>query len=672
MSARISFRLLGAFLLASLAGSAHAQDAARPLVNLRAPGALPLRVYEPGSYPGESDNWAALTDDAGRLYVGNGQGVFVVSGPHVSSLLTLPNKSVVRSLARGADERIFVGGAGEIGYLEAGAAGQLQYRSLLEHLPAASRDFGDVWQTEAYGDDVFFYTYRQLMRWSPGSRTMQTWQFVSTVVLVKGLGQPLLQNLETGALLRLVDGHWVEMLHAPILNKEPLRLLVRQAGGDTLAVTGRGLYRLAGGRMVALPAVLESPNGNPWIYDAETLPGGDLALATLYSGVVIVDAQGRPIRRLSRAEGLPDDVALALAFDGNGLWICLERGLVRADLSSGVTLYGEREGLHAYASDVEAYRGEVYLAGLQRFARLPQRAGAGLDVLDAPTDEVLALEPTPQGLFVASRNGLRVYQNGRFQAVPRFEISGDYPVALLRSRVDTTRFYVGHRNGLALLRLEANRWVMRETFPQVDVLVASIAEGTDGSLWLGTNHEDLLHVAFRGDGTPEVSRYGPNEGLPRLVVTPFRLQDELLIHTVDGFFRPSGGRIVRDSSALSALFHYRPHDIKSLNVDAEGSVWMVVGETAGVARRTADGYRWEPIRDRLDAIETRFLRIRQCLLQIAGHLAADAIQLKPDFFLAHDCSHFSEDLTISVLDGSMRQQPTHCGFLMPSVSPVQA
>ena len=55
------------------------------------------------------------------------------------NLFPLPNKTNVRSVAIGSDNKIYVGGQDEIGYFEPAKNGLLQYQSLTELIPKKDR-----------------------------------------------------------------------------------------------------------------------------------------------------------------------------------------------------------------------------------------------------------------------------------------------------------------------------------------------------------------------------------------------------------------------------------------------------------------------------------------------------------------------------------------------------
>ncbi len=589
-----------AALLCSLGLSTTALAQTPALRNLHAPGALPLHVYPPGAYPGKPSNWGMTTSSSGAVFIGNETGVFAVRGAHMSGLIPVANHSIVRGVAQGPDGHVYVGGSNELGVLLPDAAGTLRYASLLKEIPEADRDFQDVWQVMAYGEDVFFCTNRQLMRWTPARREMKVWRFSAMIGLVKGAESPVVQHFGDGTLLHLEGADWRPFMSAPaILKEETAHLMVPRVAGDSLVVTERAMYRMSGGTLRGVASALDTMATRTGVYGASLLPGGYFAIGTLYDGALILDSEGALVRRISKAEGLPDNVVLAVEYDGNGnLWLCLERGLVRIELDSGVTLFGEREGLQADALALARHGSDLYLGGLRQLAQMPRTPGTPLADLFTPDDDVLGLYPTPQGLLVGMTEGVRVFRAGRIEDIPGLKVEGDYTATFLRSRVDTTRLYVGYRRGLAILRLDRGQWVFADTVAQVQAFVTGMAEAADGSLWLGSTNEDLWRVSFGAQAT-HVTRFGAEHGMPQLTVTPVRIEDQIVIYTPAGFYRPRGNRIVPDSSALAALFDYAPRDISALQVGDDGVLWMIVDDAPGMARPTESGYRWEPLPDRV-------------------------------------------------------------------------
>ena len=88
-----------------------------------------IRNYTPKEYGADVQNWAILQDDRGVMYFSNNLGVLEYDGVSWRRI-PLTNDTVVRSLAKDKDGRIWVGGVDELGYLEPDSGGDLRYVSL--------------------------------------------------------------------------------------------------------------------------------------------------------------------------------------------------------------------------------------------------------------------------------------------------------------------------------------------------------------------------------------------------------------------------------------------------------------------------------------------------------------------------------------------------------------
>ena len=72
--------------------------------------------YPKDEYNAGTQNWSVIQDDSGMMVFGNNKGALFFDGTHWD-LLPMPNRTVVRSVAKGMDGRIFVGGQDEFGWL---------------------------------------------------------------------------------------------------------------------------------------------------------------------------------------------------------------------------------------------------------------------------------------------------------------------------------------------------------------------------------------------------------------------------------------------------------------------------------------------------------------------------------------------------------------------------
>ena len=100
------------------------------------------------------------------MYVGNNIGALQYDGASWRLIDTASN-SVVRSIARDAHGRLYVGSTGEIGYLAPDDHGQLHYVSLLQHVKPEDRAFNDVWTVHVTPQGIYFQSREVLLLLTP-------------------------------------------------------------------------------------------------------------------------------------------------------------------------------------------------------------------------------------------------------------------------------------------------------------------------------------------------------------------------------------------------------------------------------------------------------------------------------------------------------------------------
>ena len=139
---RVSFLLL--LTIFSLFSTAQSYIGLREIIN-----------YEKINYNAGAQNWDIRQDKQGRIYFANNEGLLSFDGIYWK-LYPLPNKTIVRSIEFGKDNRIYIGGQDEIGFFSPDKTGNLVFTSLRNLLPEPDRKFADIWDIVQYGNDIFF------------------------------------------------------------------------------------------------------------------------------------------------------------------------------------------------------------------------------------------------------------------------------------------------------------------------------------------------------------------------------------------------------------------------------------------------------------------------------------------------------------------------------------
>ncbi|WP_315820371.1 hypothetical protein [Paraflavitalea speifideaquila] len=117
--------------------------------------------YSRQAYNAGNQNWNIGQDQNGLLYFANNKGLLVFDGTSWRTY-PLPGGTIVRSLAIGDSNKIYVGGQGEFGYFAPAKNGELVYTSLKKLVSQPGNDFADVWNICIWQQRVFFRSNKRI------------------------------------------------------------------------------------------------------------------------------------------------------------------------------------------------------------------------------------------------------------------------------------------------------------------------------------------------------------------------------------------------------------------------------------------------------------------------------------------------------------------------------
>ncbi|WP_077482920.1 ligand-binding sensor domain-containing diguanylate cyclase [Rhodanobacter sp. C06] len=604
--------LVARCLLAGLALAAPAWAASAPAASSEA--GLPfIRNFDPRSYGAAAQNWSLAQDRQGVIYVGNVDGAVLAFDGARWQRIPVPNRAAVRSLALGADGRIYVGTVGDLGYLEPDATGQLGFVSLRDKIPPSERDFADVWSIHPTADGVFFATSTQLFRYRNGA--MEVWK-PKTSFHLSFLVDGKLYIREVGLGLLQLDGERLELSPGGSrFADEKIYALLPWRGpdaqpGDLLAGTRtQGWFIRQGDSWRPWTTEADAAIRKGQLYNASWLADGRLAAGTLRGGLFLLDAQGHLLRTLTRGSGLSTNMMLAQFQDREGgLWIAAGNGISRIDLGSPLTYYGERGGLPDGVLALRRHAGTLYAGTTDGLYRLVDGADAHFERLPRVTGQIWGLAEVDDELLVASSDGVFALADGTSRQLldTRQSARSTTALSLRRSTRDPARVFVGYPDGIGTLRHEGDRWIDGGRIAGVRQEVRTIRQDADGhvwlSLWVGGAIRLSLPPDWQGprDGrTVRVERFGTAEGLPPEQNDLAMIDGRLRFTTPHGIYRfdEASGRFSLDP-AFAGLFPGGPQPVDVLRQDRRGGLWMYAvadadgGKQTGHAVHAGQGWRW--------------------------------------------------------------------------------
>ena len=464
-----------------------------------------LKSFLKKDYGSHPNNFAILQDRRGIIYVANAEALLEYTG-HFWRNVPIDFQTAVFSMCATDDGRIFLGCLNELGFLEPDSVGVLRYKSLKSKMPKAYADFDKVWSCHAIGPNVYFQTDGFIAAWNRKTQAFSFWKPITDFFLSWKIGDRLLVHDRMVGLHELIDGQLKLVPGGESLAGQRVLALLAHTQ-DTLLVCmdpgGFNLLHATG--LTPFPTDGDSYIARNQLYHAAKLSNGNLAVGTINGGLIILDAQGRFVTKITTETGLKSqEVHFVFEDREGGIWLALNNGLARIESPGLYSSFNQTSGcnesigsgLEGTPAAVLRHRKRLFVATSQGvfqsescgttfpttvFRRLPQLGKY----------QATGLLPWGASLLVSTREG--VFELNDFGATL---IYAGYSKMLTRSRTDTNRVYVGLENGLSSIRFSDGRWVGEGSLAGFRAEVNSMAEDESGNLWIGTQQNSLFRLHF--------------------------------------------------------------------------------------------------------------------------------------------------------------------------------
>jgi transcriptional regulator with GAF, ATPase, and Fis domain len=511
--------------------------------------------YAPKLYDANPQNWCIAQDHRGVMYFGNSDGILEYDGVNWR-LIKTPTNNVVRSLHCDETGRIWVGGSGEVGYLEPDSIGQMSFHSLTAFVPDHRQNFTDVWFTKHIPDDgVYFGGFRNTFRWDGEKMHVVDLDSTKGWAFLYVNQKKYLYRLDTGVFVS--KGDRMEFLKGTeIFGRFGLGYLDSYNNDEIILVSRNGdFYTHDGEDLKPLP--MESADEikkYPPIRRIRKLPGNKLAIGSIRGGVMIVDDKGRLLHHYNRLNGLQDNVVYDLFVDNsNALWLALDNGIARIDITSPLTYFNADLGLTSNVMSFERHNGILYVGTTEGASYLDENLGKFLPVANMGFQCFDMIRIDGQ-LYTASQNGFQRIDGTR--AVNPFDGQGGNINVLALHQYQKYPEYViiGSGGGAGILRKKSDRtWEFAGRIDGFIDAIWSISEDEEGRLYLGTETDGILRLTFnnwpdKDDVT--VERFNFDHGLPKGQVFIQKIDEKMYFTPVKGFytFDDEANRFIPDTT----------------------------------------------------------------------------------------------------------------------------
>ena len=558
------------------------------LVQAQNPIGIPDIInYRNSSYGAGTDNRNIVQDQNGVMYFANLEGLLSFDGSSWK-LYSLPNKSIVRSIAMGKDNRIYAGGQDDFGYFTPDRSGKLFFTSLKPLLSKKDFSFTNIWNTVVIGQDVFFRSKEKIFQYNSYSITVypapSEWAFL-------GLANTTLiaQDLKNG-LMKFNNGLWTSYLDNTPLPHGSIVSSMFSFGNDSsfLTTITSGFYVLHKDKLTPFRFAGFNPLQNQRILTAIPVTHDWIAVGTNLNGCYVINKKGEVIQNLSRKEGLQLNNILTLFLDkDNNLWIGLDDGIDFIAYNNAIKhIYPEKfnEG-KGYTSLV--YQDALYVGTSNGFYKVPLNGKADLSFVDG--DFIPLTYTKGSSWSLANINGelLLGHHDGSYalrsgQQFPVNPKTATYTFLPFFNVLPSRLVLAGNESGLDILEWENNHFVLKGNIPGFNEYSQFVEIDNNNTIWVGHPYRGIYKIDLRTGQTAMVRLFTDEQGLPSSVKNQlFKVLNRIVVATEKGIYEynPKTDRF-EQSLYFTSFFGNR--NIRYLKEDASGNIWFVEDKNLGV------------------------------------------------------------------------------------------
>ena len=586
------FACLALICAALLSVSTHAADDERGLPLLRSFGRLEHKAHALFHAP--------FISSEGLYYAGNQLALMEYDG-RAWRILKIP-LTYTRALAPGPGGDIYVGDEEKLGVVPRPGNGDAEYRSLLDRVPADAKPFGQVRDVVAWRGDMFFATDKNILRYRPADQSFRAWTLTGAFRnRLTSVGARLILHRRGEGLYEFVnDSDWQPLSRDPLLAANstgatsggfvlpaPAESATASTRDLLVGLSNRGIFRVrSDGTLTPWRTGADAIFARTQIITGLRLADGSIAIGTESEGLIVLAADGRYERQISRESGLPHATVFALAEDHDGgLWVSTNSGPAHVNWRSAATCFDHRNSgiTDAAAADFARHQGSFYYLsadGLYRLnpsddprrpARFERDPRVGVQV------RLTSLLSHPGGLLLASAAGLQRLSPAGIEllsAVP------DGLKSLNSSKSDPARVFFATDRGVGTGTFRPDgTWSYDGEIPGVTGECEDTIEMPDGTLWVSTVSRGVYRVTRPSGATdwkqPSVKLLATTDGLPEGHSLIFLWETGFGLHfdTAKGLYRydDATSRFVADT-ALTA-WEPRPMVLNPVAGGAPGELW---------------------------------------------------------------------------------------------------
>ncbi len=453
------------------------------------PGLPPIQNFGVEDYRGHLQSWGIAKDSHGVIYVANSYGLMRFNGVEWQ-FVRIPGQMAL-SLVYDDNERIYVGGLGEIGYVSVSdpadpSSGNPWYYESLTPMIADTVEFSSVWHSEKTDDGFFFLSNEYFFHYDGEQIHVIPAEARFSHLFTKG-GEVYVREAPFG-LKKYSGGELVEWDKGSLFGNTTLRSVIELEDGNFLFVTYFGLLFFDGQDFSPFDNEAADYLSINFIDMAIQLAGGTIAIATRNGGIVLLHRDGSLLKIITEDSGLISNTVYSLLQDNKGsLWAATINGLSRIDLQLPFRHFDSRHGLSDTANRITSRNDTIFVSGSRGVYMRNSRGESHF--FDGKTFCHQFLHHNEE-LYVICGGALYRFMGGRFEQVSESVFS------TAATTLDREKVILVHQLGITVARLSGSE--LEPVFQVTDFNFRpnSVTMCSSGNVWIGTDTQGLFQVTL--------------------------------------------------------------------------------------------------------------------------------------------------------------------------------
>lgn len=572
-------------------------------------GLIPIETFGSEHYKAQPITWAFAEDSRGLMYVGSKEALLVYSGSWKKYHIDSHND--VTSIAMGGNGEIFVGGRGEFGYFGADPTntGSLHYFPLYQKLDSIQKQsIGTIWYTIVNKNSVYFISAEKTYHYQIIQKTLKIIDHPAEVIHAAKVHHQILVIVKDKGLFKLDEkglssfgkkGHFMTLKEDK--EKANIKYFCESSGSKVLFINANYQLMEFDISNPNLPPIHFKTNVDSLLKNASVLKIiklGD-AYFGLYlpgNGILILDKNGKFIRKIDKSTGLKQDIVENLYFDSQqNLWAAHGTGISRIEIYSNYE-YFPREWLNLKdrVHKITRFNNILYLAckdGLYQYTN-PRFSPDSLlvqnpkpQVTKAPFPhtshtaiwDIYPVEVEGKALMLIITDDFVFSLNDKNHIDTVLYSSGN---TLMQDKIDPNRIWIGlYPKGLGSFYYTQGKWVNEGQIQGSNYEIFKLDFDSDLNLWLGRidGLSVLYKPSFRNNTIfqAKLRNFSAKDGLPvNDAIFPLFMDGRMVFGSSEGIFiYDSKKEKFQIDSQLPSWF--ASHHVHRMYTDNSQRTWTV-------------------------------------------------------------------------------------------------